>query len=997
MVNFPSSQKPALRQCFIFAALLVALLAARSTVAAEQVAEAKDFPRFKPVEPAAAVSSMRVKKGFRVELVAAEPQVVNPVAMAFDENGRLYVVEMRDPEHRDASGTIRLLESTHQDGRYDKSTLFAKDLTWPTTVICYNGGVFVAAPPDILWLKDTHGNGVADERKVVFTGFSTGGPKGEFAERCVNGFKWGLDHRIYGASSYNGGQVRAARAEERDALNLRGRDFSFDPRTLNIRAETGTAQWGLTFDNRERKFVCSNTHHIQTLMYADRYAGRNPLFAMPNALVDIPADGPAAEIFRISPDEPWRVFRQRWRAEAGAAGAEGGRASGSFTSACGITVYTGNAFPAEYVGNAFVADPANNIVHRKTIREAGVELIAERSPEEQKVEFMASTDTWFRPVNFANAPDGALYVADIYREIIEGSAFIPESIRKFLDFDSGNDRGRIFRVVPEDFHEPKTPQLKLATTAELVTLLEHPNGWHRETASRLLFERQDKTAVSLLEHLLQTSASAQGRLHALYALDGQSALAHDDLVRGLADADATVREHAVRLAENFLRQNPAADDPLSSRLPALAGDPSALVRYQLAFTLGEMPGTRRAAAFAEILRHDASSAWTQAAILSSLANGRGDVFAAVSADSTLTSSPGGQEFLRQLAGLIGAANQSEEVAGVFAFLTSSAAPSLPVMRGLGEGLRKAGSSLAAVDKEHRLQGAFDRARVTAKDVKAGEEERVQSIELLSLTSFQESGALLASLIGPDQPQTVQMAAVETLARFSGGAVATTLLKSWEGLTPRLRSAVLTALLARPERALELLAAIQSGTVKTADLNASQIQFLQKHGDKKVHELAATVLAAPPARPREEVVATFRAAMTIQGDAPRGQAIYLQRCISCHRAANQGSAVGPDLVTVKSTGREKLLDSIIDPSREVDPKYVAYLVETKTGESLLGVIASESPTSIIVRQPFGKEETVLRSNLKRMQNLNQSLMPEGLEAGLTPAQMADLLQFIESLQ
>src|SRR5262249_22766084 len=280
-------------------------------------------------------------------------------------------------------------------------------------------------------------------------------------------------------------------------------------------------------------------------------AVRNPLFPMPGALVDIPADGPAAEIFRISPDEPWRVFRQRWRAEAHASGSEGGRASGSFTSACGITMYNGNAFPAGYVGSAFVCDPANNLVHRKLIHNKGVELVAERAADEQKEEFLASTDTWSRPVNFANAPDGALYVADIYREIIEGSAFIPESIRKFLDFNSGNDRGRIFRVVPEDFHEPKMPQLKLATAAELVALLEHPNGWHRETASRLLFERQDKTAVALLKPLLQTSASAQGRLYTLYALDGQSALSRDDLLRGLADADATVREHTVRLSESF--------------------------------------------------------------------------------------------------------------------------------------------------------------------------------------------------------------------------------------------------------------------------------------------------------------------------------------------------------------------------------------------------------------------------------------------------------------
>jgi len=978
-----------------FAVILAAVLFGGSAGAAERVADAKDFPRFKPIEPPEAVASFQVKKGFRVQLAAAEPQVVNPIAMAFDENGRLFVVEMLDSEKRSAGGTVRVLESTHHDGRYDKSTLFAKEPVWITAVVCYNGGVFVGAPPDILWLKDTKGDGVADERKVVFTGFSPGKPL-ELSEGCVNNFKWGLDHRIYGATSLNGGVVHAAGADAGEPLNLRGRDFSFDPRTLTMRPETGTAQWGMSFDDRGRKFVCSNSRHIQTLMYEDRYSGRNPLLAMPQALVDIPADGPAAEIFRISPDEPWRVFRQRWRAEANAPGAEGGRAGGSFTSAAGVTIYTGNAFPPEFVGNAFVADPANNIVHRKTIRDAGVELIAERAPDEQKVEFMASTDTWFRPVNFANAPDGALYVADMYQEIIEGSHFIPEGIRKFLDFESGNDRGRIFRVAPEGFHEPKTPQLKTATTAELVALLEHPNGWHRETAARLLFERQDKEAVPLLENLLKTSSSAQGRLHALYALDGQSALPPSVLFLGLTDTDATVREHAVRLSEGFLHERLPLPNAVSEKLLALADDPSARVRYQLAFTLGEMSGTNRAAALTAILRHDADSSWIHAAILSSLAQGRGDVFALVSADAPLAASAGGQEFLRALAGLIGTANQPDEVARVFAFLTSTQSPPPAVVRAFGEGLRKAGSSLAAVDKENRLQGAFDRARVTAADSKASETNRVQSTELLGLTSIKESGALLGTLTGPDQPQAVQLAAVDTLARYSDNTIAPTLLKSWEGFTPRLRSEVLTALLARPERALELLAALQSGAVKRTDLNASQIQFLQTHANQKVHALAATVLAAPAARPRQEIVVTYGEALTIKGDAGRGRAIYLQRCIPCHRAEDHGSMVGPDLVTVKIAGREKLLDSIIDPSREVDPKYIAYLVETKSGESFVGVIANESPTSIVLREPFGKEETVLRSNLKRMQNLGQSLMPEGLEAGLTPPQMADLLQFIESL-
>ncbi|MDQ3625026.1 MAG: cytochrome C, partial [Verrucomicrobiota bacterium] len=291
------------------------------------------------MEPPQALAAFQIKGGFRVELAAAEPNVVDPVAMAFDENGRLFVAEMRDyPERRkERLGTIRLLEDTDADGVYEKSTVFAKHLGWPTTVICYGGGLFVGAVPDIVWLKDTNGDGVADERKVIFTGFSPG-ENPEIAPRCFKGFQWGLDNRIHGATSGNGGSVTAVAGALREPIDLRGRDFSFDPRTLTMRAESGAAQFGLSFDERGRKFVCSNSHHIQTVMYEDRYTQRNPLFAMRPALVDIAADGPAASIFRISPDEPWRILRTRWRVEGRVKGPiESGRPSGNFTSAAGIT------------------------------------------------------------------------------------------------------------------------------------------------------------------------------------------------------------------------------------------------------------------------------------------------------------------------------------------------------------------------------------------------------------------------------------------------------------------------------------------------------------------------------------------------------------------------------------------------------------------------------------------------------------------------------------
>src|SRR5439155_17858377 len=306
-------------------------------LATEPDVSEKDLPRIPPTEPDRALATFQVKKGFHLELAAAEPLVVDPIAMSFDEDGRMYVVEMRDHSERrpERLGRIRRLEDTDGDGRFDKSTVYLDGLPWPTAVFCYGGGVFVGATPDIIFCQDTNGDGVADVREPIFTGFAS-----DFApyqtnrlnvQALLNSFNWGLDNRVHGSASMSGGKVsrvdsaftrswmeRAGKNPQSairnpDRVDLRGKDFSFDPRTLDFRAESGGAQHGMSFDSRGRKFVCSNSDHIQLVMYEDRYAYRNPFFAMPPPRASIAADGPAAEVFRISPDEPWRVLRTRWR------------------------------------------------------------------------------------------------------------------------------------------------------------------------------------------------------------------------------------------------------------------------------------------------------------------------------------------------------------------------------------------------------------------------------------------------------------------------------------------------------------------------------------------------------------------------------------------------------------------------------------------------------------------------------------------------------------
>ncbi|HVV00853.1 MAG TPA: HEAT repeat domain-containing protein, partial [Verrucomicrobiae bacterium] len=671
----------------------------------------------------------------------------------------------------------------------------------------------------------------------------------------------------------------------------------------------------------------------------------------------------------------------------------GGRASGYFTGATGGTIYRGDAFPNGFLDNYFVGDAGGNLVHRKILTPDGVSLKAARPAGEQKIEFIASRDTWFRPVQFANAPDGTLYVIDMYREVIEHPWSLPDNLKKLLDLYSGSDRGRIYRITPDGFKRPPMPRLGSASAAELVAALESRNGWERDTASRLLYERQDKAAVPRLRRLLASSTFPLARLHALHALDGLGALNESVLLEALHDSAAPVREHAIKLSEKFMPDGRPSRRILK-QLQSLASDPDARVRYQLAFTLGEIRGDSKIKPLAAIARRDLDSSWTQAAILSSLAEGAGGVFQTLSSDPAVVKDPQGEEFLSRLAGLVGAQNRKSDVARVLAFLKSVQQPraAFALALALSDGLHRAGSSLSTASDLSRLIAA---AKKSAADSAVDAATRDSAIRLLGITTFADSGSMLLDLLNAKQPEPVQLASLAALSRFTDPELGPALAKSWPALGSRLRDETVAVLLARADRALALLNAIKAGQIRPAALTTAQAKMIRNYHDKSVRDLALKVLGPQHTASRQQVIEAYLPALQIKGDPGRGRKIYEARCISCHRVAGEGSAVGPDLVTVKNMGAEKILINVLDPNREVRPDYLAYFVETKDQESVVGLLANETPTTITLRQPYGKEQVINRSDIQQMKSQGQSLMPEGLEAGLKPQDLADLISFVEA--
>lgn len=958
----------------------------------------KELPRLAPKSPTEALGTFTVAEGFEIQQVACEPLVVDPVAMAFDENGLLYVIEMIDYSEQDKEslGRVRLLEDTDGDGRMDKSTVFADKLSWPTAITCYDGGVFVGAAPHIYYLKDTNGNKKADVRKIAYTGFGRGNVQG-----LLNTFKWGLDNRIHGATSSSGANVTRPDVEEQKPVVLRGRDFAIEPRSLEISPTSGGAQHGLSFNAWGEKFVCSNSNHIQQVLFEDRYVARNPYLAAPGPRLSIAADGPQADVFRTSPVEPWRIVRTRLRKKKIVPGPVegGGTAAGYFTGSTGVTIFRGTAWPKKYYGWAVVGDVGSNLVHRKRLDAAGLRYIAHRV--DKKSEFVSSNDTWFRPVQFANAPDGSLYILDMYREVIEHPKSLHPVIKKHLDLTSGRDRGRIYRVVGKGFKQPALPRLGSANTAALVATLDHANGWHRETAARLLYQRQDRRAVAPLEQLVKQAHHPEGRIRALYALDGLNILSTEPVLAAMTDKHPRVRQHAVRLAERIAADSPAVRE----KLFAMVGDDSLHVRYQLAFSLGQLINSpQRNAALAAILKHDAADGYVQLAVRSSLAEGTGTVLANLATDKSFRAAKTGQPILTALAAQIGKQQRTDDIAAVLDTLRAVPAAEKQIVQTIVRGLAaKPGSSLekqiaAATGgrSEELIAELIATARATAANEKTKTTQRVEAVHLLRLGKYADSEKLLSSLLEPTQPAQLQAAALATLASFDTPQVAVLLVESWTSLSPSLRRQAAGVLFSRDKWLTQLLDAVEKERIALGDLQPGRLQLLASHRDEQIRSRAKVLLGKLKLGRRGEVVKAYRSTLTMKGDATRGLAHFKKICANCHKVQGIGHAIGPNLAAMRNRGPEAILLNVLDPNREVNPQYLSYAVATNDGRVLSGMIAAETATSITLRRAENKGETILRIDIDEMRSTGLSLMPEGMEKEINQQALADLIEYLKNV-
>jgi putative membrane-bound dehydrogenase-like protein len=564
-----------------------------ATGAAESVrrsfAELIAFEVPEPLPPAAALAAMRPRPGFAVELVAAEPLVRDPVAFEWDARGRLWVVEMGDyPLGLDgrgqSGGVVKCLTDTDRDGTLDAATDFLEGIPFPTGVFPWRDGILVAASPDILFARDTDGDGRADERRVLFRGFREGNQ-----QHRVNGFEWGLDGWIYGANGDSGGTVAG--------VDLRGRDFRFRPDTLAFEAESGQSQYGRRRDDWGNWFGNNNPVWLWHYTLSDAHLRRNPKLAV-RSTKQLLAQRPDGNRVHAASELPIR-FNQP-------------QSAGHVTSACSPTPYRDNLFGPDFATSVFVCEPVHNVVHREILVPDGATFRSHRAVDETDREFLASTDPWFRPVCLRTGPDGALYVADFYRFVLEHPEWIAPETQARLDLRAGADRGRIYRVAPRDAPKRPIPDLASLPDDALAAALDSPNGWQRDTVHRLLMEREARGTAPRLRELAAAALDSKVRVQALAALQGLGMVDSPVLTAALADPHPQVRVQALRVSES----GPA--DRLSSLLGCLQ-DPEFVVRHALALALGGYREDPRAlAALTALAERDGASEAMRVAVLSSL-------------------------------------------------------------------------------------------------------------------------------------------------------------------------------------------------------------------------------------------------------------------------------------------------------------------------------------------------------------------------------------------
>lgn len=944
------------------------------------VVDAATTDGIRPLLPLEALSSLRVKSGFRAELVAAEPLIESPVAIAFGPDGKLWVAEMCDYPQGDSSdgGRIKYLVDDDGDGRYDRSEIFLTGLPFPTGVTVWRNGVLICAAPDILFAEDTNGDGKADRVEKLFTGFAT-----HNYQARVNSLEYGLDGWVYGSCGLFGGTITIVKTGETIALGQR--DFRFHPDTGILEPATGSTQQGRVRNDWDDWFGCNNSAMLMHYPLADHYLRHNPYLAPSSTVQGITAA--PGRLFSISKQVLFMLSGPPNRP----------------TAACGLGVYRDDLLGKEYHGNAFTCEPVNNLVHRQILSDNGVTFTSRRSEDEQDREFLASIDPWFRPVQVRTGPDGALWVVDMYRYVIEHPIWIPPDTLATLDPRAGSTMGRIYRVVPEAPAVRKVIQIDQLQGEQLAAAMDTANGIQRDLVQQRIQWNNDTAAIPTLMQLATESAHPEVRIQALSTWATLESPTVDVLLTSLTDADPHVRRHAVRLCESQLKTSPQLIAAVIDR----ATDNDAFVRMQVAYSGAFLEPADSAAALAAIIQRDDGDQYLQSAaesafaadniglVINGLKNSSKDgtvMDRLVISAATLADAPQLTSILTELSAAASETAKSdkpmpEHISRLANFInawsrraTHAIAPGSDSMRAIWKPAMDAAVSIVATED-------------------AAPALRLAAVAIVAQGSFLGDSHVgsLAALLTPRTPPELQSAALAALAKDDRDEIAEIILSDWSAREPRLRKQAVAMLLSRESWTPRLLSAITDRSISVGELDLSQQQMLLDHPNETIRLAAALCFKPRTSASRQQVIDRYVGAFHNDGDSIKGRALFQKHCSNCHRVQDLGHVVGPDIAGYGSKPMQSLLIAMLDPNQAVDPRYQSYVVVLNDGRIVTGLIAEETASSLTLLAPEGKRESVLRSEVEEIRSSGKSLMPEGFEQNASTTDVSDLWAFFKTIR
>jgi putative membrane-bound dehydrogenase-like protein len=970
-----------------FALAIAALVALFATpvFSAEVIPHAQDKPPGPALSPREAMEKMKLPQGFAPELVASEPDIVNPVAMTFDERGRIWITESLEYPRREPGpgrDRIKILEDTDGDGRADKFTIFAEGLNIPSGIAVGHGGVWVANSPDILFLQDTDGDGRADKQEVVITGFGR-----DDTHELPNSLTWGPDGWLYGLN----GVFNPAHVE------YRGKKYDFTCALFRIHPKTrdfelfaeGTSNpWGVAWDTEGSAFLsaCVIDHlwHLTETGYYVRQGGPYPPFTSVIGSI---------------------VKHKHQKA-----------------AYCGIHYYDSDAYPEQFRGKLYMGNIHGNCINCDVLERDGATYFAKPDPD-----FLTANDAWFMPVSQKTGPDGSLYILDWY----DRYHCYQDANRDPMGID--RLKGRLYRIRYKDTPRAASFDLAKESDDQLIDRLKGANGYFRDIAQRLLAERANAENRKKLEHIVvDDSVSRKARMHALWALIGGGPLDVELHQKLLAHDDPGFRAWGVRAAGNQHKVDPA----IREKVLALAVDTSPDVRVQVAIAARKLEDVPTVAVLLDILsasaddkliphivwqnlsplmddhgdevleaisKADAKQSWTawlMPKLIDRVVGGRSENPAPIVRLVKLLvekgSDPAGSQ--KALAAL-SAKVQSREISGARLESVRGELQAL-IQKVLADSADKPlYLDAALLATSWRDPAGIAAARNVYLSDRATQPRRVQALEaLVSAADPSLERAVSATLSAHQrQPVEIRAATLGALGRLDQKWVATVVLANYKSMEPALQPRAIELLTQRKAWSLDLLEAIGRGDVPTAALNVNQVQKLLASKDEKIIELVKArwgSLRTTRDPKREQVIAEMRTLIRrTPGDPHRGEQVFEKLCGQCHKIYGKGQDVGPDITVNGRSSFEQLLSNVFDPSLVIGAAYQARTILTSDGRVLTGLLAEEGDQRVVLKIQGGKLETIARDEIEEMKVSELSLMPEDIEKQFKEQEVADLFAYI----